>query len=42
MKYLQESYIRYLSLLLTFLAFFLIEFNTPVHSDDFFYMQWGG
>ena len=33
---------KYAPILLIFFAFFIIEFNTPFHSDDFSYAQLGG
>ena len=36
------NYKKYLSILSIFSAFFLIEYNTPFHSDDFSYVQLGG
>lgn len=35
-------YKKYLSIFVIFFAFFIIEFNTPFHSDDFSYVQLGG
>lgn len=37
-----SNYKKYLSIFAIFSAFFLIEYNTPFHSDDFSYVQLGG
>ena len=42
MKLLKSFNKKNLSSLFIFFTFFLVELNTPIHSDDFFYIQLTG